>query len=387
MKFTEVRSKQDWKDFHQVPHVVYKDDANWIAPLQGDVEGVFDPKINDTFLNGEAVCWVLRDDAGQLVGRVAAFIDHARNKMQDHPIGGLGFFECINDEEFAFALFEKAKAWVEARGATVLDGPVNFGERDKFWGLLVKGFYPPLFQENYQPKYYRQFFEDWGFIPFEQILSFRGDSDQIPVERLGNVVKRLKQRNNIETRNLDYSQLKKYTEDFCEVYNAAFSKYGHFKPLEPGQVQKILLEAKPIADTQTLAITYFDGKPVAFCAVLPDINELLRFAKGKLSWWKIPILLIKKAMRKQFVAKGIGFGVHPDYQHKGAYAVIIEHLTNPRNVQRYPVMYLTTVRAHNHDAVSVYDKLNVKVDRVHVAYRKPLKDGIPVEPFEFTEPY
>ncbi|NRA48784.1 MAG: GNAT family N-acetyltransferase [Phaeodactylibacter sp.] len=387
MKFTEVRSKKEWNDFHKVPHLIYKDDANWIAPLQGDVESVFNPSINDTFKDGEAVCWVLRDGNGQMVGRIAAFIDHARNKIQVHPIGGLGFFECINNETYAFALFQKAQEWLEERGATVLDGPVNFGERDKYWGLLVKGFYPPLFQENYQPRYYRNFFENWGFIPFEQILSFKGESKNIPVERLGNVVTRLKQRNQIETKPLDYSNLEKYTEDFCEIYNAAFSKYGHFKPLKPEQVQKILLEAKAIADTNTLAITYFDGKPAAFCAVLPDINELLRFAKGKLSWWKIPVLLWKKATKKQFFAKGIGFGIHPDYQQKGAYAVIIAHLANKRNVQRYPVMYLTTVRAHNFEAVGVYKKLNVEVDRIHVAYRKALKEGVPVEPFEFTEPY
>jgi GNAT superfamily N-acetyltransferase len=387
MKFTEVRSKQDWKDFHRVPHIVYKEDPNWIAPLQGDIEAVFDPKVNDTFKDGEAACWVLRDNNGQLVGRVAGFMDYARNKIQEHPIGGLGFFECIENETYAFALFEKVREWVEARGATVLDGPVNFGEREKFWGLLVKGFYPPLFQENYHPEYYRRFFEDWGFIPYEQILTFRGESGAIPVERLRNVVKRLKQRSNIETKNLDYSQLEQYTRDFCEIYNAAFSKYGHFKPLQPEQVQKILLEAKAIADTNTLSISYFDGKPAAFCAVLPDINELIRFAKGKLSWWKIPILLIKKAMKKQFIAKGIGFGIHPDFQNKGAYAVIVEHMANTRNISRYPQMYLTTVRAHNFEAVGVYKKLNVNVDRVHVAYRKPLKDGIPVESFEFTEPY
>lgn len=387
MKFTEVQTAGDWKAFHTVPHIVYKDDPNWIAPLQGDVEAVFDPTVNDAFQKGDAACWVLRSDGGQLVGRVAAFIDHARNETQEHPIGGMGFFECVEEERYAFALFKKAEEWVRQKGAEVMDGPVNFGEREKFWGLLVKGFHPPLFQENYQPQYYRPYFEKWGFVPFEQILTFRGESNEIPVGRLKNVVQRLKQRYDIVTKDLDYAALPKYTRDFCEIYNAAFSKYGHFKPLQPAQVEKILLEAKPVADTRTLAITYFGGQPAAFCAVLPDINELLRFAKGKLTWWKIPVLLLKKAMKKQFIAKGIGFGIHPDFQHKGAYAVIVEHLANPQNIKRYPVMYLTTVRAHNHDAISVYNKLRVKVDRIHIAYRKTLKPGIAIEPFEFTEPY
>jgi len=387
MIFTTVETKEDWKAFHRVPHLVYKDDPNWIAPLQGDVEGVFDPSVNDAFLEGEAVCYVLKDDSGQPVGRIAAFMDHARNKMQEHPIGGIGFFECIEEERYAFALFDKAAEWLEAQGAAVIDGPINFGEREKFWGLLVKGFDPPLLQENYHPPYYRQFFEDWGFEPFEQILTFKGATKDIPVERLRNIVERLKRRYDIETKILDYNQLPKYTEDFCEVYNSAFSKYGHFKPLQPPQVIKILEEAKPIADPHILTITYFEGKPAGFCALLPDINELLRPAKGKLSWWRLPTFLWKRLTTKQYAAKGIGFGVHPDYQNKGIYAAIIADMATERNMFRYPYMYLTTVRAHNYEAVSVYRKLAVHVDRIHVAYRKPLKEGIPVEPFEFTEAY
>jgi GNAT superfamily N-acetyltransferase len=387
MTFKEVKTKQDWQAFHQVPHLVYKDDPNWIAPLQGDVEGVFDPEVNDTFLDGEAVCYVLFDDNGQEVGRIAAFIDHARNKMQKHPIGGLGFFECVNNRDYAFALFEKAKSWLEDRGAEVIDGPINFGEREKFWGLLVKGFEPPLFQENYQPRYYRAFFEDWGFLPFEQILTFKGVTKDIPVQRMRNVLERLKRRYDIETKPLDFNRLQQYTEDFCVVYNAAFSKYGHFKPLQPSQVVKLLEESKPIADPNILTITYFEGEPAGFCAVMPDINELLRPVNGKLSWWKLPAFLWRRYRKKQYDAKGIGFGVHPDYQNKGIYAAIIVGMATERNVARYPYMYLTTVRAHNFEAVSVYKKLAVEVDRIHIAYRKPLKEGIPIEPFEFTEPY
>lgn len=385
MKLTPVQTKADWRDFHALPHLIYKDDPNWIAPLQGDVASVFDPKMNDAFKDGEAICFLLRGEQGDLLGRIAAFIDHARNRSLPHPIGGLGFFECLEDERYAFALFEGAAAWLRERGVALVDGPINFGEREKFWGLLVKGFHPPLFQENYHPHYYRAFFEAWGFVPFEQILTFKGYTRDIPVERLTKVLERMKRNFDIETQVLDYSRLPKYTQDFCEIYNAAFRKYGHFKPLVPEQVTKILMEAKPIADPNIMSITYFNGRPAAFCALLPDINALLKPVRGKLSWWKLPAFLWHRFRTKTYDAKGIGFGVHPEYQSKGGYAAIMVGMSTERNMRRYPYMYLTTVRAHNHDAVSVYSKLSVEVDRIHVAYRKALVPGAAIEPFPFTE--
>ncbi|TXB63141.1 N-acetyltransferase [Phaeodactylibacter luteus] len=387
MEIRIVDSPADWELFHKVPFRVYKGDPRWIAPLQGDVESVFDPAKNDTFKNGEASCFVLVDGSGVPVGRIAAFIDGERNRGAKLATGGIGFFECMPQQEYAEALFEVAENWLKDRGIALVDGPINFGEREKFWGLLVQGFEPPLFQENYQPKYYQGLFESNGYVPYEQILTFKGNTGQLPYSRLQSVVDRLGRKIHIETRTLDYSRLPEYTRDFCTIYNASFSKKLHFKPLEPQQVMQILNEAKPIADTDLMALTYFDGAPAAFCALLPDINHLLRFANGRLAWYKLPRLLWKKWSARQLPIKGIGFGVHPDFQNKGAFPAIIAQMAKPRIFKRYKDLYLTTVRAHNEEAVSAYKKLGVEVDRIHIAYRKPLVASARVEPYPFTEPW
>ncbi|MCB0572400.1 MAG: GNAT family N-acetyltransferase [Phaeodactylibacter sp.] len=383
MQIIEVKDRKSWKLFHQVPHQIYKDDPNWICPLEKDVESTFNPKLNKAFADGEAVCYVLREEDGRLLGRIAAFLDYERNKTQPHPLGGIGFFECVPDQACAFVMFEKAEAWLREKGARVIEGPVNFGERDKYWGLLVKGFYPPLFQENYNPPYYRAFFEDWGFIPFEQIITFKGDTSNIPVERLGRVAQRLRERYDLKTEALDYANLDKYTRDFCEAYNASFNQFGHFKPMEPEQVASILMEARSVADPNIMAMAYYEGKPAGFCAFFPDINPLLKQAKGKLNWRTIPFFLLRRALKKTYSARGMGFGVHPDYRSKGIFAVLVEFMARPRNRKRYPLMYLTTIRAHNKDAISAYENLIIEIDRVHLAYRKPLEKGIVIEPFEF----
>ncbi|HRF42581.1 MAG TPA: hypothetical protein PK198_27510, partial [Saprospiraceae bacterium] len=86
MNFIEVKSKSDWKLFHRVPHRIYKNDPNWICPLQGDVQSIFEPATNKVFEHGEAKLFVLLDERNEPAGRVAAFIDHARNKNLPYPV-------------------------------------------------------------------------------------------------------------------------------------------------------------------------------------------------------------------------------------------------------------------------------------------------------------
>lgn len=385
MQIITVDSPKTWALFFKTAHLIYKNDPNWIAPLEMDVRNVFDPSKNTAWKNGKARCFVLLDHNGKPAGRIAAFIDHTANATQPYPLGGVGYFECVNNPEFAHALFQTAENFLRAEGAKIMEGPVNFGERDKFWGLLVKGFEPPLYQENYNPSYYEALFLQEGFIPFEQILTYAGATANIPFERLGAVAKRLKERQPMYVEALNYNHLEKFANDFSEVYNAAFAEYDHFHPVSPLLVHNMLLQAKAIADTHIAAIAYFDKNPAGFVALYPDINPLLRHAKGKLNAWTIPLFLLKKQFKKTYNAKGLGFGIHPEYQAKGIFALLIDFLSSARNVQRYPMMYLAGIRTHNHEIRSVYSKLQVDVNRIHVAFRKPLESDITITPFEFLD--
>lgn len=127
-----VFSQQTWRLF--------------LCPLDNEVEAIFDPEKNVYFKHGEVTRWLLYNGKNRLIGRVAAFIDHNMAYKQDQPTGGMGFFECINDRLAAFMLFDTARDWLKERGMKAMDGPVNFGETDKYWGLLVDGFTPPCYE-------------------------------------------------------------------------------------------------------------------------------------------------------------------------------------------------------------------------------------------------
>lgn len=381
----EVQQTKDWKYFHQAPRSVYKNNPHYIYPLEKDVQDIFNPAVNKRFEHGEARCFALLEN-GKAVGRIAVFIDHQHNQTQPYPLGGIGFFECINREDYAFTLLGKAENVLREKGMKAIDGPVNFGERDRFWGLLVKGFdKAPLYQENYHPPHYQQWFEEYGFRPFEQILTFRGDSKNIPFQRLAAIAQRAKERTPIRIRPFRFDEVKDFAHDFSIVYNASFKHFPHFHPVHADQVSKLMEQAKTIADPNIACLAYFNDQPAGFILLFPDINPLLRHAKGKLNPWSIAVFLLKKQFQKTFNAKGLGFGVHPDYQSKGIFAVLVDHLSSPHNLQRYPKMFLAGIRTQNHEIRSMYDKLNVEIDRVHVAYRKMLDESLPFQPNEFMD--
>ena len=151
MELTEVKSARDKKDFLDVARFIYRNDPNWVCPLDTVIESVFDPAQNIFFSHGEATRWVLKDDAGNFLGRVAAFINNKKAFGFDQPTGGMGFFECIDDKEAAFTLFDTCKQWLTDRKMQAMDGPINFGENDNFWGLLVECLTLPAFGMQYNP--------------------------------------------------------------------------------------------------------------------------------------------------------------------------------------------------------------------------------------------
>ena len=152
------------REFIELPKRLYKDSANWVCPFDSSIKAVFDPKRNKLFADGEAIRWVAYNAEGECVGRIAAFYDKTHASGYEQPTGGCGFFEAINSQELANQLFDTAREWLKERGMEAMDGPINFGSRDAWWGLLVEGYeYQPLFENPYNHSYYKELFENYGF--------------------------------------------------------------------------------------------------------------------------------------------------------------------------------------------------------------------------------
>ncbi len=324
MQIIPITNTPTAQAFLNLPLSIYKNDPNWIQPLYKDVQEVFDEEKNKAFRNGKIQRWILQDETNRTIGRIAAFTNSKyKNKGDDVTVGGIGFFECINDQTAANFLFDTAKNWLQHEGMEAMDGPINFGERDKWWGLVTKGFMQPLYGMNYNPAYYVSLFENYGFkVFFEQVcfgMKNKEPLDKKIWERHDEISKDKK----ISASHLHKKNIEKYAKDFATVYNKAWAGHGGLKQLTEVQVLLMFKKMKPIMDEKIIWYAYYDNEPVAIFVNLPDLNQWFKYLHGKFGLLqKLKFLWVKQFTKnKKFT--GIVFGVVPEWQGKGVDNYII----------------------------------------------------------------
>ena len=324
MQLIEVNSKQLSKEFILANVQINKSNPNYIRPLDKDINDVFDPKKNKTFRFGNVIRWILKSDSGELIGRIAAFTNKRyKNKGDDVAVGGIGFFDCIHNQAAADMLFDVAKHWLMQRGMEAMDGPINFGERDRWWGLVVEGFQEPLYGMNYNMPYYQGLFETYGFQLFFNQICLGMDPKQKLSDKIAERHAVYDKDPSFSSRYINKKQLEKFAVDFATVYNAAWAGHGGLKELKKDQVVLMFKKMKPVMDERLVWFAYQNEKPIAIFTNLPDLNQWFKHLNGKFDLLhKLKFLWVKKTKPcKKFT--GLVFGVVPEFQGKGVDAYII----------------------------------------------------------------
>lgn len=371
MKLTEVNSTAQAEEFIRVPLVLYKNDTNWIRPLDKDIEAIFDKKKNKNFRQGECIRWILKDVHGNLIGRVAAFYDKKSKTAFEQATGGMGFFECIDDREAAFTLFDACKKWLVEKGMDAMDGPINFGEKDKWWGLMVDGFYPPTYAMNYNPPYYRKFFEEYGFKTYYEQYNYIMKVNAPMPEKYKERAERLWADPTYRVECIDKNRLDKYAADFCTIYNKAWGKHAGFKGMSLEQAKLTMKTIKPVMEEDLIYFAYHNDEPIGFFIMLPELNQIFRHLNGKLNWiGKIKFLWYKMLgkCRKVF---GVAFGVVPEEQGKGVEGLIIigcSKILPPKN--KYDELEMTWIGDFNPKMINVVETLGASRYRTYITFRK-----------------
>lgn len=378
MQVHEVVSAKDIGRFHKMPFRLYQNDPNWIPHLEGEVEAVFNHQKNNLFNAGEAVRFLLADNH-KIIGRVAAFYIESNLNGKIKP-GGIGFFECINNQEAANLLFDAAKKWLVEKGCNAMDGPINFGERDKWWGLLVDGFDPPVYGLNYHLPYYKKLFEQYGFQNyFEQYTFTLHQNDPMP-EIVFKIRERLTQRNQIIFKTAEKNNLKKYALDFMSVYNQAWEHHAGVNRMTEQQSLKLLEDVKPIMDPDLFIFAYLHGQPVGFFIGIPDANQILKYARGNMNFWgKLNIALHLPFVKFKNLF-GVIFGVVPAHQNKGIEAglaaVMHEKVSNHRSYQQIELLWIGDF---NKKMLNFVNHIQAKKYRTLITYRIIFDEQIPFE--------
>ncbi|OFY59758.1 MAG: hypothetical protein A2V50_07540 [Bacteroidetes bacterium RBG_19FT_COMBO_42_10] len=323
----KVCDRKTEKMFLDTARIIYKNDKTWVCPLDNDIKTVFDPHKNPYHKHGVVERWVLTDDRNKLIGRIAAFIDFNLSDSYDQPTGGMGFFECIDNKEAAFLLFDTAKEWLKEKGMEAMDGPINFGETDKYWGLLVNGFTHPSFDVVYNHPYYQSLFESYGFQVYYKMEGFHIDITKPLPERITRIAEWVFNKPGYEFRHFTWEEEKKLTLDFAEVFNQAWASFKvNFEPLEPEYIRLTLKKAKPILDEEMIWLAYFEGKPIAIYLMFPDLNQIAKHLNGKLHLINMLKFVWLKKRKTITRARGMLMGVIPQYQKHGIESAFILNL-------------------------------------------------------------
>lgn len=385
MKLIEVNTIESAKEFIDFPKELYKADPLWICPLDSAIESVFDPSKNHTFRQGEAVRWILVDSDNRLIGRIAAFIDNARSSANRQTTGGIGFFEVVEDREAAFILFDAAREWHRSKGIQAMDGPINFGENDNNWGLLVDGFMQQGYGMPYNMKYYKTFFEEYGFRSYFEQYSFHKevrDKNRKIVhfpERMMKIAEWLSKRPGYSFRHFEFRNRGKYVNDIVEIYNSTWSIFKEdFTPLDPAILEESFMKAKLIIDEELIWFAYFNQRPIAFFVLLPDLNQILRHMDGSLNFRNIMRFVYYKYTHEMTRMRAIVGGVHPTYQNSGVESAIFLYLYRMfKKKPWFKELELSWVGDYNPKMMAIYDALGASRAKTHITFRYMIDKGLP----------
>ena len=371
MKIVEVINEDLAQKYLLFPVELYKDDPNWIRPLDDDINKVFDRKKNKFFKHGDLARWLLFDEKDKVIGRTSAFINESKAYNFEQPTGGMGFFDCINDKDAAFMLFDTCKQWLQERGMEAMDGPVNFGERNNWWGLLLDGFEEPTYCMNYNHPYYQELFEAYGFQIYFYQYSYGLKMNAPRPEKFYEKSRKLMQDKNYHFEHVDKRRIDKFTEDFRYIYNKAFSGREGVKEMNPTQAKNLMKALKPVMVEHLLWFGYYKEEPIAIFFMLPELNKYFKYVNGKMNWLgkaKFVWHRWRKTCRKVF---GFVFGVIPDFQGKGVEGSIViaaNAVVQPK--LRWDDIELTWIADFNPKMMKVAENLGAKVIKTHATYRK-----------------
>ncbi len=381
MRIVEVTNEHLADEFLMLPVKLYRNESKWIRPLDKDIQNVFDTGKNKAFRHGRCIRWILVDDRNETIGRVAAFVNEKLvHKGNDQPTGGMGFFEVIENKEAAFLLFDTCRDWLAERGMEAMDGPINFGSRDRWWGLLIEGFdREPNYQCNYNFPYYKTYFEEYGFqVYFYQLTFARKVRDPLSP--------RLAEKAELAARNPEYAfrylrkdEIPRLAEYLHHVYNKAWGNRSENPEITLQQAQLMVKQMKPIMDRKLLYFGFYKEEPISFFLSLPEINQIFKHVNGKLDWKGKLIALAHTLLKTNRKAFGILFGIVPEHQGKGVDGAMI---MNARQVlqesyNRYVEYEMNWIGDFNPKMINVVQQVGGYVAKRHATYRKLFDESKP----------
>ena len=372
MKVIEVNTPHLDHSFLAINVHVNKDNPNYIRALDNEVLATFDPSKNKLFKEGAAKRWIVQDETGKTLGRIAAFhYAKYKNKGTDFATGCVGYFDAIQDQKVANLLFDTAKAWLMSEGMEAMDGPVNFGDRDKWWGLMIEGFdREPMYGMSFNPSYYETLFTNYGFENFYNQYYYRKLLLVDLPDRFKERYEKFITKQDYSIQHLHKKNLDKYANDFVHIYNSAWAQHGEAKAITKDQIMQLFKTLSPVMDERMIRFAYYKEDPIAMFINIPDVNQYFKHFDGQLGWKQKLHLLWMKFRKTNTRLTGLAFGVVPKFQSLGidSYLIYATSLML-HELKMYNEYEMGWAADWNPKMVNIYKSLGADPSRHMVTFR------------------
>jgi hypothetical protein len=316
-----VRDKKDLMAFIKFQWKINQDDPNWVPPLLMDRLKVLNRDKNPFFKDNPAEFFLAYRN-GEIVGRIAAIINHQHNKFHEDKTGFFGFLDAENDKSVFEALLKTAEQWLKDKDRDMMMGPMNPSTNDEV-GFLIEGFdTPPYFMMTHNPPYYHDIMEELGFEKAKDLYAYYIDKNMLDMERVNRLAESMKRKFPVKIRTVDMKKFDEELQVVRKIYNDAWSKNWGFVPMTPEEFDFIANDFRKIIDPQLVLIAENKGKPMGFSLAIPNYNEIFKkIPSGKLFPFGFLTFLLNKNKLKSL--RAITLGVVKEYQTSGIGGMLI----------------------------------------------------------------
>jgi GNAT superfamily N-acetyltransferase len=377
----KVESQQDLKTFFAFPWHHYRDNPHWIPELPTMRWNSLDKTKHAAweYMTGEYfIAW----QGDQAVGTIAAFVNHRHNEFHNENIGFFGFFECIDDQDAAAALFQAAEDYLRTQGVSAIRGPANFTSNEAY-GLLVDGFdLDPVILMPYNPQYYIRLIENTGYEKAMELLSWRNDfkdaaANMKKEERLMGVMRKNAERRQITTRILDNKNKKRDFQIIRSIYESAWEKNWGFVPMTDRELDNMVKDLGFLVMPEYTIFAYVGDQPAGFLLCAPNFNEAIKHVHPRPGlpepWWLLKTLWHWKIRPKITSMRVLLLGVKEEFRGIGVDATMFLALAEQMvRETRFEWADESWVLETNEDLNRLLERFGARIHRRHRIYQKSL---------------
>ncbi|OGC05273.1 hypothetical protein A2V82_10485 [candidate division KSB1 bacterium RBG_16_48_16] len=369
LRIEKVNDKKSLKQFVRFPWKIYKNDPYWVPPIISQDLKFLNKSKGVFFASGEADYFLAFRD-NEPVGRISAQVNFQYEKFHDSDTGFFGFFECINDQETADALFAAARDWLLAKKKSKMVGPMNFTIYD-ICGVLYKGFdSSPVILLAYNPDYYNALLTGGGFHKSIDWYAFMVNRDVKIKPSFYRIKDRIIRSNDLEMRTIDMKRLDREIKYIGEIFSDAWMEnWGHV-PLTDSQIRQLASELKPVVVPELTFLAFIKEKCVGFSLTIKDANPAIKKANGRLlPFGLVKILLELKNIKR---LRTIAMGVLKEYRHRGIDIAFYVNTIEQGRKLKYEESECSIIVETNSRMIGALEDLQAKRYKTYRIYEKNL---------------